>query len=528
MTQGNAALRKSVYLLLIVAACGTMIGRIWTVKSSLGKTPLLSANDRSRWSTVRALVDQGTYRLDEVIFLDPAQTRRDREWYSIDMVRHKGDDGREHYYSSKPPLLATLMAGKYWIVKQTLGMTLAERPFYVVRLLLITTNVLPLAVYFFLLASLIERYGTTDWGRLFAMACATFGTFVTTFAVTLNNHVVAAISAAIAVWAALPVWRDGDRRWPLFAVAGFFATFTATNELPALSLLGLLGLALFVRSPSRTLLAFVPAAGLVAAAFFGTNYVAHGTWKPPYAHRHDGPLIVTVPNVSAEQLDAGRVPESLREELSAKGIQVSGEATIARRPNPGWVLWDPEGQDRLALAVEDGGVRVHQWDDWYEYERSYWVDQRKTGVDKGESSRWLYAFNVLAGHHGIFSLTPIWLLSIVGAGWWLIRGEARMRGFALFVLVLTAVVLVFYLLRPLEDRNYGGVSCGFRWMFWFAPMWLIALLPAADAMATRRGWRAVAAVLLLISVISASYASLNPWTSPWIYQYWAYLGWIAP
>jgi hypothetical protein len=143
MSEDNAALRKSIYVLLIVAACGTMIGRIWTVQSSLGSTPLLSANDRSRWATVRALVDHGTFELDEVIFLDAAQTRRNREWYSIDMVRHRGADGREHYYSSKPPLLATLVAGKYWLLKQVTGITLGEHPFYAARFLLITTNVIP-------------------------------------------------------------------------------------------------------------------------------------------------------------------------------------------------------------------------------------------------------------------------------------------------------------------------------------------------------------------------------------------------
>ena len=529
MIEDNAPLRKSVYALLIVAVCGTMIGRIWTVQSPLGKTPLLSANDRSRWATVRSLVDHGTYELDEVIFDDASQTKRNREWYSIDMVRHPGADGREHYYSSKPPLLATLIAGKYWLVKQCTGITLGEHPFYAARILLITTNVIPLAFFFLLLASLVERFGTTDWGRLYAMVCATFGTFLTTFGVTLNNHLPAAISVAVAVWAALAIWRDGERRWPLFAVCGFFAAFAVTNELPALSLFAVLGAALLWRSPSRTLLAFLPAAGIVAAGFFGTNQIAHGTWRPPYSHRHDGPLIATVPEITAEQLDAGQISDSMRDALLAQGIELSGEANIQRRLTPvGWMLWDPVHHHRLALAVDGSSVRIHRWDNWYEYERSYWIDERKTGVDRGEPSRLVYAMNVLVGHRGIFSLTPIWLLSLAGVGYWLVQGHARMRGFALLVLGLSGIVLVFYLLRPLEDRNYGGVASGFRWMFWLIPLWLVALLPAADGIAPRRAWRAVAGALLLVSVISASYAALNPWSHSWIYQYWVYLRWITP
>jgi hypothetical protein len=94
------------------------------------------------------------------------------------------------------------------------------------------------------------------------------------------------------------------------------------------------------------------------------------------------------------------------------------------------------------------------------------------------------------------------------------------------VLLLSLVCLAFYLARPLEDRNYGGVACGFRWMFWFAPLWLLVMVPAADAIATRPAWRCVALGLLLVSVTSAAYASLNPWSHPWLYEYWSSLGWI--
>jgi hypothetical protein len=529
MIEDNAALRKSIYILLIVAACGTMIGRIWTVQSSMGKTPLLSANDRSRWATVRALVDHGTYELDQVIFLDEAQTRRNREWYSIDMVRHRGSDGREHYYSSKPPLLATLVAAKYWLLQQATGITLAEHPFYAARFLLITTNVIPMVLYFLVLASMIERFGSTDWGRIFAMICATFGTFLTTFSVTLTNHLPAAISAVVTVWAALAIWRDGQRHWWLFGLCGFFAALAVTNELPALAFFALVGAALLGCSPRLTVLAFVPGAAIVAAGFFGTNYIAHGTWRPPYTHRHDGPLVATVPDITTEQLETGRVPDPVRQALSAEEIELSDQAEILPRwTGIGWMLWDPVDHNRLALAIEDQQLRIHRWDNWYEYERSYWIDERKTGVDRGEPSRLVYAMNVLVGHRGIFSLTPIWLLSVLGAGYWLIEREAKMRGFALLVLGLSGVILVFYLLRPLADRNYGGVSCSFRWMIWLTPLWLIALLPAADRIAPRRAWRGVAGALLLISAISASYAALNPWTHSWIYQYWAYLGWITP
>ena len=58
--------------------------------------PFLSANDRSRWMTIRSLVEHGTYEIDEIV--------GQPTWDTIDMVQHRGRDGELHLYSSKPPL----------------------------------------------------------------------------------------------------------------------------------------------------------------------------------------------------------------------------------------------------------------------------------------------------------------------------------------------------------------------------------------------------------------------------------------
>ena len=42
------------------------------------------------------------------------------------MVQHKGRDGKKHLYSSKPPLLATLMAVPYWFIYHTTHWSLGE------------------------------------------------------------------------------------------------------------------------------------------------------------------------------------------------------------------------------------------------------------------------------------------------------------------------------------------------------------------------------------------------------------------
>ena len=59
--------RWPLYHLVIVVALAIAAGRIAVVRSSEGDTAFLSANDRSRWSTVASLVERGTYVLDEQI-----------------------------------------------------------------------------------------------------------------------------------------------------------------------------------------------------------------------------------------------------------------------------------------------------------------------------------------------------------------------------------------------------------------------------------------------------------------------------
>ena len=422
-------------------------------KEERRQRPFLSGNDRSRWLAIRALVEKGTFEIDELL---------DRHvWNTIDMVKHRGRDGQMHLYSSKPPLLIVLLAGEYWLIHQATGWTLGANPYEVGRLMLLTVNVLPMIWLLAIVARLAERLGTTDWGRIFVVAAASLGTLLTAFAVVLNNHIVAAVSAAVALDAFVRIWFDGERRVRWYAVAGAAAAFAAANELPALAFLAMVAAALLWRNWRGWLLGFVPAAAVVVAAFFAANYAAHDSLRPPYMHR------------SA---------------TDAEDNWYAYAYTVA-------------GQER----------------------QSYWLDPQ--GIDRGEPSKVTYAVHALVGHHGVFSLTPVWLLSAWGLLLAMWRGDARWRQLAAAIALLSIVCLVFYIgLRPQEDRNYGGMTSGFRWMFWLAPLWLAAMLPAADWLASCRCRMAVGLVLLTFSVLSASYPTWNPWTQPWIYEWLRWCG----
>jgi hypothetical protein len=523
--------RWGVHALLIAVSAASMTSRLMQVRSAsrADPSPFLSANDRSRWCTIRSLGDYGTYAIDDVLY-DKKSGNPQRAWHTIDLVKHRGPDGKEHYYSSKPTLLPTMLAGEYWLIKQVTGASLSNKykVFYIARLMLLLSQVLPLVGAMWLLAALVERLGGTNWGRIFVVACATQATFLSTFAITLNNHVIAAVAVVVTIAALWPVFRNESQAWWRFVVGGLASAFAVTCELPALAFFALLGLILLVKSPLRTMAVFSPAAGVVFIAALGTNYLAHESLKPAYAHRYkDGPTLVTIGGHLKRAFDDGQLPPVARAELKAKNIELSPQTIIEpRKPGERWVIWDVDGHDRLAVQLVSDKLEIRAWDDWYDYEGTYWTADRLQGVDKGEPSPAVYAFHCLLGHHGLFSLTPIWLLSVWGLLLWL-RGERNPQWWlAAAIAVLTVVVLGFYFSRPLIDRNYGGVTSGLRWLFWLIPLWLLALVPACDALANSRWGRIAAVVLFALSVYSANYATLNPWSQPWLFDYWEQLGWI--
>lgn len=415
--------------------------------------PFLSGNDRSRWLAVRALAENGTFEIDTLL--------EEPTWDTIDMVQHPSRAGEPRLYSSKPPLLMVLIAAPYWLLMQLTGMTLGTHPHVIGRTLLLAINGGSLLVLLSMTAVLVERHGRGDVGRILAVAAACFGTLLSAFTPVLNNHLIAAAATAAACvgWSRLMACEN--RSVWLSAGTGLAAAFATTCELPALALLVLFGLSLVARRPGETLSGYVPAAALVAAAFFGVNYWAHNSWRPPYAHRS---------------------------------------------------MTDPA-------------------DNWYDYEftvngktrDSYWRNPR--GVDIGEPSKETYAFHALVGNYGVFSLTPVWALSVAGGAWYLLRGRATDRELALITLAITAACLVFYLgMRPQPERNYGGATSGFRWLFWLAPMWIAMIPPAAQGLSRSRAGMVLACTLLAFSALSASYPTWNPWQAPWIANWTDYLG----
>lgn len=153
---------------------------------------------------------------------------------------------------------------------------------------------------------------------------------------------------------------------------------------------------------------------------------------------------------------------------------------------------------------------------------SYWSNPR--GLDTNRDSWKMYLLHCTVGHHGWFSLTPIFFFCLLA---WVpgglrahpLRGLVRLGG------IVSAVVFAFYMAQP-EHYNYGGNSQALRWMIWVVPLWILALLPALDMVAQARWSRGPVLLALAISVFSAWYPARGPWAAPWIFTLMDRWGWI--
>ncbi|MEM8669639.1 MAG: hypothetical protein AAGG48_19080 [Planctomycetota bacterium] len=526
---------RSIYALLIVIALSITAGRIAVVTSREGTTAFLSANDRSRWATIACLVERGTYAIDEQIAITDPIKRNRRPWNSIDKVRHIGRDGKQHYYSSKPPLLPTMIAGVYWTVRSITGMTLTDQPIYLARIILGLVNLPLLGIFLVATILSIDQVAKNDWTRRVGAACCCFGTMLMPFSISLNNHLPAATATAVAMWIYLMMSerkrrssKDESARSDSFLwyfLAGIAAAMAAANELPALSMM-VFWIALFGWLSRKSILPMGLGVLVVAAGFFGTNWWAHESLKPAYAHRGNGDKIEQYAGSSDLTEPDANVIESISETLKSEQLMEADESIKIDDSDEEdrWVARVGERQFAVLKATESW--QLAHWDDWYEYSDSYWRPENLRGVDRGESSRAVYLLHMTVGHYGLFSLTPIWLLVPVGLGIGLSVGGWDQRRMVAAILVATLVCSLFYLARPEIDRNYGGVSVCFRWLLWFAPLWLFVSSFALNGCSTSKFCRGLTLVLLAMSVFSMSTALSSPWQSPWLYRFWLFLGWI--
>ena len=517
--------------LLIGIAFTMQLARVLGISAVHGELPFLSANDRSRWCAIAALTEDGKWEIDRIVDLLDSRGKS-KIWSSIDIVRHQGADGKEHFYSSKPPLLTAMLALCCKPVTYLFGKKLTEEPFLIGRTMLILVNVIPLALWWIWFHRWLEQNVASDWSRFMLLNMALWGTFLSTFAVTLNNHLHGALCFTMSlafVWQITTAFQaKRDCPWWLWIACGLSAGLTVACELPALAWAAAAGVILLAVDWRKFFIGYGLGTATVAIAFLGTNIWAHQDWRPPYSHRGVGAEIGTIPKNGAEESpNVSALIELVNKDKERYALTDKAVIIPARLTGVLQLIDESVGQ-RVAVVGNGEQWSIHHWDDWYDFPKSYWLPGNKKGVDRGEPNRWWYLLNFTIGHHGIFSITPFWILSVIGVAYWVRNPKNRthdLKGFltseaglAVVLCAVSVACLVFYASRDIEDRNYAGVCSGFRWVFWLTPAWLWLSVPVLTAAADRPWARKWVVMLVMVSILSATIPWPNPWTSPWPYR----------
>lgn len=350
-----------------------MLASLAMVLWNLQDASLNNANTGSRYATIEALVDLGTYYIDDTHYV-----------HTIDKMRVG-----EHYISSKPPLLPTYGAAVYWVYQKLTGETIADHEGNVVRTVSFFTGLLFHAVFVVYLYRLCLLLFRRRLAILVTLAVGCFGYLGVAYATAINNH---SVAAAISIVGMFHTYRagQGSPGYKDWILAGFWFGIIGAIDLSCLAFLPAAGLYLLLKDWRKAVFGFGLAAlpGLLSLAIL--NYEITGSIKPAYSNS----------------------------ELK-------------------------------------------------DFPDNYFRNHRR-GIDALREPKYVYAFNVLLGHHGVFSMTPVFLFGLYEIG-----RRIKNRSYLPETLAITGVLMAAFYFYIFRTRNYGGWCVGMRWLVPFMPLLLL-------------------------------------------------------
>lgn len=513
------------------------------------------ANDGSRWNTIFFLVEHGTYAFlpgwemegvtnpnVRVEDLPPGADAPPFDlgdgyrahslytigpFFTIDMIQVKG-----RYYSSKPPLLSTCLAGVVWCLERGLDavtphheISFAKTPWLIMRLTVILVQVVPFILMIWLLRCQIVRMTDSAWGQNFSLGVAALATYLTPYLIPLNNHVIAAWMVMIALYAAMKILYQGQRQWYWFMLAGFFGAFAAGVDTPVAFFGILLFLVLLPKSPAKTLLLLVPVALIPAAAAMYTTRLVTDQYEKP------------IPMLKADESGPFYYPGSYWNDprgIDAVDPPVHEFLLNILVGHHGFFLLTP------IFLVSLLGIGRH-------------LGGGRRGVMVGTTVLLLLLTAIVP----LFAMGEVSLgfdpaaVEWIGWGWFAVIGLLWVMNIGMYarppdqrqtwlagasLLILAAILAVYH------DKGYGGVCQGPRWLFWLIPLWLLMLPAGLELLASSRLGRLICYLLVLVSLVSVMWAmpwlsnlpglkelpvmTDRPFNSSWAHEFMQNRGWI--
>jgi hypothetical protein len=223
---------------------------VWAIAALLTRTSSVSWHEWSRMGTIDSIVERGSFELETSRFHGTG-----------DKIFANG-----HYYSHQPPLLSTLEAPIYWLLRRFGLQFWNSAPFDLAfYLFTVLTNGLAFALTVVLFRRLLDLVGIDSTWRTTTALLLPFGTWLLPYALVSNTHGISALLVMCTAYLLLSI----SLRGATVTLAGWLGIclglLAAIEVVPLISFVPLA--CIFVASRSdmrerRALAAF--AAGLVA------------------------------------------------------------------------------------------------------------------------------------------------------------------------------------------------------------------------------------------------------------------------
>lgn len=161
-------------------------------------------------------------------------------------------------------------------------------------------------------------------------------------------------------------------------------------------------------------------------------------------------------------------------------------------------------------------IPIYMRSELYEYKDSYWTNPQ--GIDALHEPKGRYFFNLLFGHHGLFLVWPVFIVSLISVLRALVSRSFPLRLEVLGVGFFVLFSIVFY---GLSKHNYGGEAYPVRWFIYFMPAFLFV---GALGLKDTRAWSKwfIVAILVGISFYSARECAKWPWNGRKIWTRWIF------
>ena len=140
------------------------------------------------------------------------------------------------------------------------------------RISLLLLNLFPFSIFLILYSKFLYQYFPKS--HFFCLSVACFGTYLSSYCVTLNNHTLSSFSIFFAIFAWLKI-HEGKSLY-YYSMAGFFTSFAICNEPPCLLFAIFIVLYFFYKDKKRCLFYFFPAFVVPLIPYFLTSYIATG------------------------------------------------------------------------------------------------------------------------------------------------------------------------------------------------------------------------------------------------------------